>query len=513
MDSANGLLEMKSGAHRSRSFQDMAEVAPPEAPAPQLKKTRQPRPGAMTGEVPQVGIHACQEGENDHAEVVVVFEPEGTSLMMGGLHPRASLFEKPVNLEAAKASHSEFRRVMREHGVKVLTVRDILSYGVEDHVGARVELEDLAMKALNYELAEGVGVDELAEEDKFYLSDDYKRNVLEHMSTSQLLDMLLIHPTVHVSPSYRDTGLTASYTFKPLSNLVYTRDQQITTSKGIVMARLRSSVRELEVALMKFCFDKLGVNIVGEVREPGYLEGGDYCPASADLAFVGVGLRSNFEAVQQLMDEDLFGSRRVAVVRDDFEQNQDRMHLDCVFSIIGDDVCIMMDEMMGEESPTRRLVDEWVQDEEGGKYRIAKEGVEFSRYMREEGWHIIPIKASDQLMYGCNVLNLGSSRIISVNPASARRIVKDPHFKGDVQVIDFSPITSMYGAVHCSSQVIKRTKNTVDQQWIQTSDGQRLQWPPKALQETLGPAASAALAAIPGMPPLGPPQQAGAAKN
>lgn len=38
----------------------------------------------------QVGIRACQEGENDHAEVVVVFEPEGTSLMMGGLHPRAS---------------------------------------------------------------------------------------------------------------------------------------------------------------------------------------------------------------------------------------------------------------------------------------------------------------------------------------------------------------------------------------------------------------------------------------
>ena len=33
---------------------------------------------------------------------------------------------------------------------------------------------------------------------------------------------------------------------------------QITTSKGIVMARLRSTVRELEVALMRFCFEKLG---------------------------------------------------------------------------------------------------------------------------------------------------------------------------------------------------------------------------------------------------------------
>lgn len=75
-------------------------------------------------------------------------------------------------------------------------------------------------QALSYELAAGVSDDDLAEEDRYYLNDAYKRTVLEHMSTAQLLDMLLIHPTVCVSPSYRDTGLTASYTFKPLSNLV-----------------------------------------------------------------------------------------------------------------------------------------------------------------------------------------------------------------------------------------------------------------------------------------------------
>lgn len=56
----------------------------------------------------------------------------------------------------------------------------------------------------------------------------------------------------------RDTGLTASYTFEPLSNLVYTRDQQITTCKGIVMGRLRSQQRQKEVELMRYCFNKLG---------------------------------------------------------------------------------------------------------------------------------------------------------------------------------------------------------------------------------------------------------------
>ncbi len=79
------------------------------------------------------------------------------------------------------------------------------------------------------------------------------------MSIPQLIESIMTNPTVHISPSYRDTGLSASYTFQPLSNLVYTRDQQITTANGIVMGRLRSSQRQLEVELMRFCFQKLGL--------------------------------------------------------------------------------------------------------------------------------------------------------------------------------------------------------------------------------------------------------------
>lgn len=44
----------------------------------------------------------------------------------------------------------------------------------------------------------------------------------------------------------------------------------------------------------------------------------------SDLAMAGIGLRSNFEACKQLMDGDLLGTRRFAVVRDDFDQNQVR---------------------------------------------------------------------------------------------------------------------------------------------------------------------------------------------
>ncbi len=72
----------------------------------------------------------AQESENEQAEVVIVCEPEQASLMMGGLHPRGSLYERPVNIDTARAQHAEFRALIREHGVRVLTVREILAYNV-----------------------------------------------------------------------------------------------------------------------------------------------------------------------------------------------------------------------------------------------------------------------------------------------------------------------------------------------------------------------------------------------
>jgi hypothetical protein len=41
-----------------------------------------------------------------------------------------------------------------------------------------------------------------------------------------------------------------------------------------------------------------------------------------DLALIGIGLRSNYEACHQLMANDWLGTRRLAVVRDDYEQHQ-----------------------------------------------------------------------------------------------------------------------------------------------------------------------------------------------
>lgn len=91
---------------RSKSYLDVCDVAPDLATV--YEGQADPRSSHMriqktpTGNILQEPCIAKQEHENQVAEIVIVCEPEGTSLMMGGLHPRASLYEKPVNLDAAK---------------------------------------------------------------------------------------------------------------------------------------------------------------------------------------------------------------------------------------------------------------------------------------------------------------------------------------------------------------------------------------------------------------------------
>ena len=95
------------------------------------------------------------------------------------------------------------------------------------------------------------------------------------------------------------------------------------------------------------------------------------------------------------------------------------MHLDCVFSILGDDMCLMLKEMMGTSSPTRRLVDEYVQDPVSNSWHLEREKVEFSAYMRDNGFHIVEIAGPDQLVSLPAVLGQGQECLLQSLPGAA----------------------------------------------------------------------------------------------
>lgn len=433
----------------------------------------------------------CQTHEDDLAKIIIVCAPSALSKMMGSLHPAGALYEKPVNTAVARHAHQSFVNLLERRGIQVREIRQILTDRASWSVGDRLALENLAFNCLSYNfenrktttppsspnettsLPTSTTEQKIPDAEHYYISDKYKRTVIEQSDVQQLVDIIFTNPTVTVTPSLRDTGFTASYKFEPLSNIVFVRDQQITTRRGVIMARLKSTQRAREVDILEFCLNKIGVNIIGRIPPPGHLEGGDYIPAGKGLCFLGIGPRSDWTAAKYLLQNDLFGTMKVAIVKDNFEKKQERMHLDTVFSIIGHDCCIMLEDMIGTNSSTKRLVDEYVlvdddnnddKDEQKknqvGRYRLVNEDIEFSKYVEDHGYHIIPVKGGDQLNYGCNCLNLGDGHIVSIERNVARQIARSEQFQGTVEFLDFSGVTCMYGGVHCASQVVYREEAT-----------------------------------------------------
>ncbi|XXQ34325.1 Arginine deiminase [Plasmodiophora brassicae] len=406
------------------------------------------------------GIVVYQAHENDEAVMCVVQEPNSAANFLGNLHPCGKLHEQPFDLESARTEHQCFVRAMESFGVKVVKVEDVLSQhcfkGEKFDMKKRMRLEDLALKQLTYRLSPKCDASSLTREEAFYLSDEYKLECIERMNASQLVQVILTCPTVTLDRSHRDTTMIAvEHSMNPLGNLIFTRDQQITTKKGIVMANMAAKQRAGEVDLMVEVMENLGAPVIGRITSPATLEGGDFFMAG-DTCFVGTGLRTNSLAITQLLEGDLVGCDYVVEVRDMFDRSQDRMHLDCCFNIVGDDLVLLTETIDNPRSLTRRLVTEYTRDPATSRYAMTRSDVEFSTYLRARSFHIQSIPEPYQLLYGINCLNLGNSNLIMMHRESARLLARNPHFKGTINVVDYRNVSSMYGSLHCTSQVVRR---------------------------------------------------------
>ena len=367
-------------------------------------------------------------------------------------HLAAFLYEKPPDPERAVACHDEFRRLMAEKtGARVWTVREILmQFTVEELQTALIDFS-----TINFRISPSPNTP--ADETK--LRKDYIRMSLSKLDKASLIDLILLHPKVTIDADNSSSGFHYSQIpLSPLANLTFTRDQQITTAKGVVIGRFGAIQRLAENQLMKQVWPKIGVNPVGEIRSPGTLEGGDFMPVTKDLAMLGVGLRTNWDAAKQLMERDLLGTKRFVVVDDQVDKDQQRMHLDTFFNFCSEDMCVCVDAIAEDNERYLRTAVEFVRRDDG---TYAKESeMPFGQWLKKEGYKVVKASFKQQEGYFLNLVHLGKdgagrNRLLAINP-EVESCIKRAGYQGDVYTIDFSPITTMYGGAHCATQILRR---------------------------------------------------------
>ena len=224
----------------------------------------------------------------------------------------------------------------------------------------KTALKKLASDALVYHYDdEEAQKYEKYDEFKKTVTDEYKEQVLNKLSEEQLVDVVLNNPKYELRPTDSNTFIEpTAISFSPLGNLVFCRDQQITTRKGVVIGRAKASQRAGEHKIMEQVFKNINATIVGRAIEGGensFLEGGDYFVAKNDLSMLGVGLRTTMDGAKYLMEKDLLGTQFMAIIYDDEDLDQQRMHLDTYFNMLSDKYVIVLNFTECEEKYKKKV--------------------------------------------------------------------------------------------------------------------------------------------------------------
>ena len=415
-----------------------------------------------------------QPSESTPAKIILVHVSKMESFICS-LNPAASLYEDVTDEEEIRKCFNELGEYLKTKNIKLITTEDILLLKEN-------ELMKLAKDSLNYEREtlklEDEKEDNKKRKDSFkeyenYSSDEYKENVLKKFTKKNLINIILTRPTIKLKHIDTDTYIeSTSITFNPLGNIVFCRDQQITTKKGVVIGSSRTSQRKYEHIIMKQIFENIGANIIGDVRGEGYLEGGDFFVAREDLSMLGVGLRTDMNGAKYLMKNDLLGTRYMGICLDENDLDQQRMHLDTYFNILNDNNVLVIDfEDVKKEEKKELNIDRKVYyydnnkdikeiesdnkniDNKIGEYKLIKIYDSFYKFLDDMKFNYIKITHKEQKEYMINFLNIGNNTVISVNKNLEKKLKDNNINIINVQYFNCQPILNMYGGMHCMTQV------------------------------------------------------------
>jgi N-dimethylarginine dimethylaminohydrolase len=170
---------------------------------------------------------------------------------------------------------------------------------------------------------------------------------------------------------------------------VYAHDASLTTSHGLILMRPGKPNRISEAqAQADFCAQQ-GISVLGEIRPPACTEAGDIVWLDEHTLLVGHGYRTNRAGIDQL--RDLLAPKGIEVVSAPLPYGP------------GPSSCLHLMSLMSMLDESTILVDlPW----------LAVETVEF---LKARNFRLIEIDYAERDTLACNVLALGSKRLIAID--------------------------------------------------------------------------------------------------
>jgi dimethylargininase len=181
---------------------------------------------------------------------------------------------------------------------------------------------------------------------------------------------------------------------------VFAYDPSFMTNQGAILMRMGKELRRVEATFHADTYADLGIPIIGSIKDPGMVEGGDVLWLDDRTLAVGRGYRTNQEGIRQL--RNIVRELDIDVLAYDLPHWHgvgECMHLMSMLSPVASDLAVVYLPLMAVA-----LVEE----------------------LKERAWRIVEVPDEEFDSMGCNVLALAPGRCLMIegNPETRRRLEK-----------------------------------------------------------------------------------------
>lgn len=234
-------------------------------------------------------------------------------------------------LKIAQEEHDAFAHVLRQQGIKVLYLEDLLAESLTDEKVRRAFLNQLLDES------------SIKKQDPLH---QLLLNYLQELLTKEMVKTVIAgirKSAIHNStPSLADLAEDPDYPFylDPMPNVYFTRDQQAAIGSGMTINRMTFRARRRESLFMETIlknhpdFKNATIPVWRDRYHHGRLEGGDELVLNNHVLAVGISQRTSATAITDLAHNLFDHSSYDTILAIKIPHNHAMMHLDTVFTMI-----------------------------------------------------------------------------------------------------------------------------------------------------------------------------------
>lgn len=181
---------------------------------------------------------------------------------------------------------------------------------------------------------------------------------------------------------------------------IYCRDASIATNHGLVICNMGKSGRVHEPRAAKEAYEMYQMKVLGEIKSPGTLEGGDVAWLDEDTLAVGLTYRTNEEGIKQLKNLlSPHGVNIIVVPLPHYKGPSDVFHLMSILSPVDNNLAVVY-------SPLMPII--------------------FRNELLNRGFEFVEVPDEEFESMGCNVLAIAPRKCLLVkgNPKTKEALIK-----------------------------------------------------------------------------------------